>query len=379
MDALIMVCGTGGGHSGAAYAIKEELEKRGHTAVFLDPYELINERLSNNIGDAYVDMVRRAPWAFAALYQAGEIYRRLPIRSPVYALNKRAADPLRRYLAEHHYDVLVCAHLFPAMIVKAIKEEGGELPPSIYISTDYTCIPFAEETGCDYTDIPSPRLADDFLAHGIEPTEILTYGIPVRKEFSDPTPREELLAQLELNPGKRYILLAGGSMGAGKLYKVAKKLKKFLRVHPDHVLVVICGTNRKLYNRLDRHFGKMEQVVLLHVTERMGALMKVSDAILTKPGGLSCTEAAVSNRPIIFVSPIRGCESHNLSFFSTLGLGVDLVKHRRRIGRTLDLMEKPEYAAQMLRLQREEINAHAAEDICDFLETLVREDSDGSV
>ncbi len=371
MDALIMICGTGGGHIGAAYAIKEELEKRGHSAEFLDPYVLINEKLSNNIGDAYVDMVRRAPWAFATLYQMGEIYRRLPIRSPVYALNKRVADPLRRYLAEHHYDILICVHLFPAMIVKAIKEDGGELPPTIYVPTDYTCIPFTEETGCDYMDIPSPRLADDFIAHGIEPKEILTFGIPVRKEFSDPTLREELLAQLELDPGKRYILLAGGSMGAGKLYKVAKKLKKFLRVHPRHVLIVICGTNRKLYNRMDRHFGKMEQVILLHVTDRMGALMKVSDAILTKPGGLSCTEAAVSNRPIIFVSPIRGCESHNLSFFSTLGLGVDLVKHRRRIGRTLDLLEKPEYAEQMLRLQREEINSHAAEDICDFAETLV--------
>ncbi len=379
MDALIMACGTGGGHSGAAFALKEELEKRGYTADFLDPYTLINEKLSTNIGDAYVDMVRRAPWAFAALYQAGEIYRRLPVRSPVYALNKRMADPLRRYLAEHHYDVILAPHLFPGMIVKAMKEDGAELPPTIYVPTDYTCIPFTEETGCDYMVIPSPRLVDDFISHGIEPEEIRTYGIPVRAEFSDPTPREELLEQLELDPDKRYLLLAGGSMGAGKLYKVAKKLKKFLRVHPNHVLVVVCGTNRKLYSRLDRHYGKMEQVILLHVTEHMGALMKVSDAILTKPGGLSCTEAAVCNRPIIFVSPIRGCESHNLSFFSTLGLGVDLVKHRRRIGRTLDQLAKPEYAEQMLRLQREEINADAAADICDFAETLVSEDSHGSL
>ncbi len=377
MDVLIMACGTGGGHSGAAFALKEELEKRGHAAEFLDPYTLINEKLSTNIGDAYVDMVRRAPWAFAALYQAGEIYRRLPIRSPVYALNKRVADPLRRYLAEHHYDVIIASHLFPAMIIKAIKEDGGELPPTIYIPTDYTCIPFTEETGCDYMDIPSARLVDEFLSHGIEPEQIRTFGIPVRAEFSDPTPREELLAQLELDPDKRYLLLAGGSMGAGKIYRVAKKLRKFLRVHPNHVLVIICGTNRKLYNRLDKRYGKEEQMIFLHVTERMGAFMKVSDTILTKPGGLSCTEAAVCNRPIIFVSPIRGCESHNLRFFSVLGLGINLVNHRRRIGRTLDMLAKPEYAEQMLQMQREEINANAAADICDFAESLVQEAQKG--
>ncbi len=373
MYALILACGTGGGHSGAAFALKMELERRGHTAVFMDPYTLISENLSDNVGGAYISMVQRVPWLFAIIYQMGEIYRKLPIRSPVYALNKRMADPLRRYLAEHHFDVILIPHLFPAMIVKAMKEDGAELPPTIYIPTDYTCIPFTEETGCDYMDIPSPRLVDEFLAKGIKPEEILTFGIPVRPEFSNQTPREELLVQIDLDPEKHYILLSGGSMGAGKLYRAAKKLQRFLRIHPDYVLIVVCGTNDLLYNRLDSRYGNNSQMIRLHVVENMGTLMKVSDAILTKPGGLSCTEGAVCNRPIIFVSPIRGCESHNLEFFSTLGLGVNLVNHRGRIGRALELLDGSEYEEQMLKMQREEINPHAAEDICDFAEKLVKE------
>ena len=40
MEALILSCGTGGGHHSAARAVADELKRRGHTAVFLDPFTL---------------------------------------------------------------------------------------------------------------------------------------------------------------------------------------------------------------------------------------------------------------------------------------------------------------------------------------------------
>ena len=40
MEALILSCSTGGGHNAAARAVKEELLRRGHNAVMLDPYTL---------------------------------------------------------------------------------------------------------------------------------------------------------------------------------------------------------------------------------------------------------------------------------------------------------------------------------------------------
>ena len=40
MDALILSCSTGGGHNAAGFAIKEELEYRGHRVTMMDPYEL---------------------------------------------------------------------------------------------------------------------------------------------------------------------------------------------------------------------------------------------------------------------------------------------------------------------------------------------------
>lgn len=40
MDALILTCGTGGGHNSAAKAVKEEMERRGHHVHLMNPYML---------------------------------------------------------------------------------------------------------------------------------------------------------------------------------------------------------------------------------------------------------------------------------------------------------------------------------------------------
>ena len=49
MDALILTCGTGGGHNTAALAVKEALESRGHRVDLLNPYELLGSRAASRI------------------------------------------------------------------------------------------------------------------------------------------------------------------------------------------------------------------------------------------------------------------------------------------------------------------------------------------
>ncbi len=372
MDALILYGSTGGGHGGASIALKEEMERRGHHAEIMDPFDLVNERMGGNIGGMYVSTVRHASWLFSLLYSAGELYRRLPIRSPVYVWTKRAAEPLGRYLTEHHYDAIIAVHLFPAMILTALKEDGFPLPPTLYIGTDYTCIPFTEETHCDYTVIPSPRLLDDYISKGVDPETLLPFGIPVREEFRREANRETLLTEMEYDPAKRYLLMVGGSMGAGKIYTTVKKLRKYLRRHPDHMLIVVCGTNERLYKRLSRRYSASDQILLKQVTTHLGSYMRVSDVLISKPGGLSCTEAAVSQIPLIHVAPIRGCETRNMKFFAALGLSVNLATHRGKLTRVLEQFDlHPSYGGQMMRLQAEEINPHAAEAVCDFVEGLL--------
>lgn len=46
MDALILSCGTGGGHDSAAKAIMEEWVAQGNRATIMNPYLLISDGLA---------------------------------------------------------------------------------------------------------------------------------------------------------------------------------------------------------------------------------------------------------------------------------------------------------------------------------------------
>ena len=183
MDALILSCGTGGGHNSAGEAIEQALSARGHCVTKLNPYLLKSEKTAQTVNNAYIRLVQKIPGAFGAAYRLGNAYRKLPISSPVYELNKLMVPLLKQYLTENRFDCIVTTHLFPAEIITNLKRKGKTVPPTYFIATDYTCIPFTEETDCDYYIIPAEELTDEFAARGIAREKIVPLGIPVKQRY----------------------------------------------------------------------------------------------------------------------------------------------------------------------------------------------------
>lgn len=138
MDALILSCGTGGGHNAAGAAIKEELIKRGYNVKFFNPYALKSNRLARVIDRAYVGLVQKAPNVFGVVYKIGNAYRKLPFHSPVYYANGRIAAIIEDYIQKNKCDIIIMPHLFPAEIITQMKRKGYELPPTVFVGTDYT-------------------------------------------------------------------------------------------------------------------------------------------------------------------------------------------------------------------------------------------------
>ncbi|MGI6006770.1 MAG: MGDG synthase family glycosyltransferase [Ruminococcus sp.] len=357
MEVLILSCKTGGGHNMAGVAVQEELIRRGHRTVFLDPYQLTGTSLDRAVGNAYVRLVQRCPGAFGVLYQLGEAFRRLPFRSPVYFLNIPVAEKLGTYLKKNSFDCIVTTHLFPAEMLTSLKRSGIELPPSIFIATDYTCIPFTEETDCDYYVIPSEELTDEFVKRGIPEEKIRPLGIPVRAGFR---------RVMNLKPrGKKdlhYLLVSGGSIGAGSMERTLKRLKGKLKGRKDWLCIVICGNNQRLYRKLKRIYGNDQQYIILGKTECMEKYMKISDLFLSKPGGLSSSEAAVLGVPLLHITPIPGCESRNMKFFADRGMSFNGCK---KIS-----LENKAYLNEMYRNQKKYCKGDETEKICDFLEKI---------
>ncbi len=363
MDALILSCATGGGHHAAAQAMQEELRNRGHHVDLLDPYTLTGKRMEKKIGNCYVKCVQNAPKVFGMVYLLGDLYRRIPGKSPVYWANGKMADYLREYLDRNSYDVILTTHLFPGEILTHLKRKGMELPKIIYISTDYTCIPFTEEIECDYFIVPSKEQEREYCQWGIAPEKVVSIGIPVKQAFREKEGRRETAKRLGLDDQKNYILLAGGSMGSGGIAHAACVLEKYLKDHKELVEVVICGTNRRLYRKLERRYRNKSQVLLLKRTKDMAEYLRLCDLYISKPGGLSSTEAAVANVPLIHISPIPGCETKNKRFFVDHGMSFCVSDMKRDLLQTVERLKDRDVIDGMRRAQQETVDPLAAEKI----------------
>ncbi len=365
MEALILSCGTGGGHDSAGHAVERELLARGHSVTFLDPYDLAGAHTSQAVNNTYISVAQKAPHAFGAVYALGDTYRRLPIKSPVYHVNQIMAPVLENYLQAHPCDCIVSTHLFPAEILTSMKKRGLPLPFTCFIATDYTCIPFTEETDCDRYVIPSPELVQEFAGRGIPREKLVPLGIPVGSDF---TPGERAAARRRLGFAETepVYLVAGGSIGAGS---VAQAVEVLLRQGGGRV-VVCCGNNRRLYEKLRQQYGA--QCDILDYTDRMADHMRACDVFITKPGGLSSTEAANVGTALILMTPIPGCETHNLDFFARSGMCLPVEDPRRELPAALAKLSGAAARRQMLESQRRCIPRHAARHICDLLEASAR-------
>ena len=345
MDVLLLSCGTGGGHNAAARAIAEELRRRGHGAEILNPYSLCSEELAGRIDRTYIRNVQKAPRLFGAVYRLGEWYRKLPLRSPVYLANRLMAPVMAEYLEQNRFDLIITTHIFPAGILTAVRRSGVETPKVIHVATDYVCIPFTEESECDAYVIPSAELTDEFAGYGIPREKLCPLGIPVSSAFAVGESRREARARLGLSGSGKYILVSG-----------------------DTELIVVCGSNSQLYGELEAR--QLPNTTLLGFTDDMAGYMRACDLFVTKPGGLSSTEAAVCGVPMVHTAAIPGCETFNAGYFSSRGLSLLCPSTADGLLPALNLLDAPCERAAMVRRQSELINPCAAGDICGLAERM---------
>lgn len=369
MDALILSCGTGGGHNSAAKAIAAEMHMRGHRTTILNPYTLYSRKLAEKIDSTYVSMVQNRPHLFGAVYSAGQMYRKLPCKSPVYYVNRRMIPIMESYLSNHHYDVIIMTHLYAAEIITNLKDRHIEIPKTIFVSTDYVCIPFTEETKCDAYIVPAKDLVKNYVQLGIPKEKIHSFGIPTDHSFSNAENKEEVRKRLHLDPHKKYILIAGGSMGGGTIKDTIDTLIKGFSGQKDVALLIVCGTNQKLYDALASN--PAENITVVGYTDDMAQYLHAADLFITKPGGLSSTEAAVCGIPILHTAAIPGCESYNAEFFQANGMSSFCRTPDEAMAKATELLFNEEEASAMVRRQQNQIEIFAASKICQYAESCI--------
>lgn len=332
MKVLILSCNTGEGHNSCAAALEEECRHENIPCDTEDALRFISPEVSRFISNWHVRIYRHAPGLFRVGYRAAEEHpEQFHESSTLYRYLTQGAETLGGFIAGSGYDTVICTHPFAALMVSEVVKTRLPHLKTCLIATDYTCSPSVKDSALDRYFIPAASLSGDFLGGGITPERLRACGIPVRRMFRSGVRKEDAKRAFGIPADHRHLVMMCGSMGCGPIMSIARRIARALPTDQD--LTIVCGTNKQLFDRLSRRFCGVNNVHIRSYVKDMALLMDSADLYLTKPGGISVTEAASMRLPMVFIDAVSGCEEYNKDFFLRTG-GAVTGQTPREIART---------------------------------------------
>ncbi len=326
MKVLILTTALGGGHNSAARAIARGFDSLGVENTVLDFYEYIDPLLKEAASTGYLFSINSLSLirGFASdLYDFNEKRKDVGDFSISKLQTLVLASELKKFIFSYQPDVIICTQVYAAQVISLLKEKGVTNALSIGIVTDFTVqIYWTDTQGLDYIVVPSDRLSYQLAQRGISRERILPIGIPIDPKFQNRTAQQEARRLLKLNPDKKTLLVMGGSMGFGGLDKYVSAMDRCAL--PFQILVV-CGNNTKLLQKLKK-MDFEHPIECYGFTDQVPLMMDASDAVVTKPGGITTSEALGKGLPLILISPIPGMEERNAEFLVNSGVALYVSK-----------------------------------------------------
>ena len=317
MKILIMSVTAGGGHNSTANAMKNYLEERGVECRVVDTLGYISRPLAKGIADGYLFVTKDIKYGFAAGYRIAEKRRANANTDSVARItNKILSSKMKKYIDEYDPDVIIYTHVFAGVILDVLRTKGSLKAKTLGILTDFVFHPFWEEClHLDYVVTANELLAYQAKKKGFSPEQIIPTGIPIDPKFAVSRTKEEARSELGLDISKKTVLFMGGSMGYGNMDEVVRRLDG---IDADFQLVVVCGDNKSMRRSLEK-LNTKKRLLVFGYANNVDLLMDASDCIISKPGGLTTSEALAKRLPMIIMNPIPGQEQRNTEFLLNNG------------------------------------------------------------
>lgn len=301
----------GNGHFKAAQAIQKGLAQAApllKTEIACG-LPLVNPSLEQMVRKCYLHTLQYAPHLWGAAYRREEELSQW-FKSP---WGKVVAKRLKDWVEQVQPRTVVCTHALCLSAMGRIKEKMKRPFALGAAITDFDVNGFWVDPAVDFYLVAHERVQQRLRQRfGVPPSRIHVTGIPIDPAFCAQHPdKSELRLRLGLDTERLTVLIMGGGVGLGPMEEC---LESFCRDWPEVQLVVVTGKNVSLFRRLTDRFGNVNQVRVLGYVDRMAEWMNASDWIVSKPGGLTSSEALAAGLPLVICQPIPGQEERNTRF-----------------------------------------------------------------
>ncbi len=324
MKIMLLTAATGGGHMRAAHAVEQYVrENTDHDVVTVDALKAIGRLLDRTVCDSYLFMAKKAPALFGKLYK--QTNRQNRFANLVPKLNGKFSRLLLPSIQEYGPDVIVSTHPFVTEMVAELKQDGCTGVPLICVITDYGVHRAYIAPQVDAYVVACKEMAPALCTYGVSEEKIHPFGIPVHSQFFRHEDRGVILRELGLSPDLPTVLFMAGSFGVSNIIGLYRDLGA---ADVEMQVIVITGKNRKLYDAFQKEIdgGPALPTRLVLFTNEVEKYMHAADLLVTKPGGLTVSEALACGLPMAVFDAIPGQEEDNAEFLAAHNMCVRLGK-----------------------------------------------------
>lgn len=210
-------------------------------------------------------------------------------------------------------EYVVSTHFLTSQVCCDLKKHNRIRSKLVTVVTDFDVHPFWVNDSTHLYIVASEFTKERLKTQGIDNSKIVVYGIPVDPKFLCTHDKGSLREKFSLKPDMHTVLVITGSFGLGPLEEITDLLREEAQV------LVVCARNKKLYSRLaSKNYPSVKVFGFINNVEE---LMSVADIIVTKPGGMTIAEILTMELVPIFISPIPGQETGNISAMAHYGIG----------------------------------------------------------
>lgn len=409
---LILSASTGGGHMRTSAAMKKYIEANRPNDIVrvVDTLEEIGHLYNKTISEGYEMMAKTAPNFYGAVYNSTNKDRKMTTLAAKF--QKLLAKKLLPLMIEFRPDVLIGVHAFCVDMASALKIKYKMNIPIISLITDFAPHFLYVQEGVDKYVVSNEEMVTALEEFGVDRSNVQVSGIPIDPVFYNKHSKKELMKRMGLNPNLQTVLLMAGSFGVRDIFKIYRDI---VETDTDFQMIVVTGRNKRLFDEFDAMLDKtyeendetlesgkydeysddsfieddtitenresnkvyagrhgIKPTKLLYFVDNINEYMYIADLIVTKPGGLTVSEAIASTLPMAIFKAYPGQEEDNAVYLERNNMAVRLPK--KNSGKVVhDLLLNPKKLNEMKKACQNNYRENSAGRIIELAETLVKE------
>ena len=265
----------------------------------------------------YWAMIRYAPQLWKRFFEA-RTSRNSRSTAPAWAWRFGCGAAFRK-IASFHPDLILNCEVGACEVATLARRDATTTAQIINVITDFETEPVWVQPEVAHYAVANKFVQKQLVDWGAPAGSISVVGIPLTGGFGEDIDSESVKQRFGFDD-RPIVLLMGGGMGPTNMDMVAAEL---LALGKKLQIVALPGKDKRAERSLKKILAQNVSCLrIVSWTDEIASLMKLASVLVTKPGGVTLTEAAASRLPMVFFDAIPGPEETNARTFVEAGAAV---------------------------------------------------------